>query len=464
MADTKFAEQLTPMDLLMPPGYIGAVLIFKTTQPPSNLINALQASLSTLCDKLPWIKGSLFPTLRMRDQKPSLEVRWSASNDPPQIVDKGLIPETYEYLSKARFPAESIATHLWPAPAPREAGAPVFATSVFRFADEKAIGLCIQGHHRVIDGFAFAEITNLWAHFTKNAESPDLNTQSLPGRVSALTKAINKNPELVSAVAALSVKEIFKRHPEYSNAPPGMPTEFLDCRSEIISIPIKKIETLKDKLRRHLSKPPTTNTVACALIWAAVTRARARRMPEFTDKASRLPMAVNGRKRLDPSLTDRASPFLGNMVLFSLSEMPVRDLIAAGNHNAIEVLAMVCQLLTSAQSTEHVGKAHIIEVYNLVQAVEDYQGIFPGWALFGSCDLFITSWADLDLYRQDFGIGLGQPQFVRIPYAQGDGNAIILPRRMETTSPLSLQDLEVVVMLQKEDLDRVKEDAIWENL
>ncbi|KAF1991749.1 hypothetical protein K402DRAFT_388299 [Aulographum hederae CBS 113979] len=76
------------------------------------------------------------------------------------------------------MPLESIPADVWPTssggvqatPEPGS-GTPVFAASFFRFADGKAVGLCIQTHHNTMGGFGFAEIVKLWARGTSEFES-----------------------------------------------------------------------------------------------------------------------------------------------------------------------------------------------------------------------------------------------------------------------------------------------------
>ncbi|KAI1383449.1 transferase family-domain-containing protein [Hypoxylon trugodes] len=464
MAETQFAEGMTPLDLLMPGGYIGAVLVFPTTEPPSDLLTKFQNGLDLVCKRIPWLMGQVFQTSTAEGQKPSLEIRWTATDAAPRIVDKGTLSATYEELSQVKVPLESIPSDMWPTPGQVQAelgsgsGAPVFGANFFRFTNGKAVGLCVQTHHNSMDGFGFAEIINLWAQFMSEPESQVPSFSFASERNTRLAKAIGQNPNTAS------LDELFEKHPEYSRIPPVLPTEFASCTSEILTISMKKIETYKESLKPHLETTPSTNTVACALLWSAITRARMRRTPDLEHKTSRLPMAVNGRKRLDPSLADHQNPYLGNMVLFSTAEQPARSVCDCSTANSAVLLADICRAVAQAQSPERINGTHIREVHHLAHEINDHRTIFPGWELFGSRDLFITSWADLNFYEFEFGSGLGKPEFVRIPYAQADGNVIILPRKRNVDGPVSSQVIEAVIMLQRQDLDVLKEDSLWEKL
>jgi hypothetical protein len=82
------------------------------------------------------------------------------------------------------------------------------------------------------------------------------------------------------------------------------------------------------------------------------------------------------------------------------------------------------------------------------------RALFVGWDLFGSTDLTITSWAD-------FGSGIGKAGFVRFPYMEADGVAIIMPRKHRGEND---EVLEVVVALRRDDMAALEEDEMWQTL
>lgn len=92
-------------------------------------------------------------------------------------------------------------------------------------------------------------------------------------------------------------------------------------------------------------------------------------------------------------------------------------------------LATVCDAIVQSQWPCKINVHHDGEVYNLLDRVEGYLSIFPGWDLLNSRDLTITSWAGLDLYALDFSTALGKPTFIRMHSANADGVDIVLPRR-----------------------------------
>lgn len=166
MAEPKFTKRLSPLDLIVPGAYIGAVLVFPTTQPPAALSAKLQSSLDLVCAHVPWLTGRVFPIDVTEGRAPGIEIRRNATDTTLQIIDKGSILGAYEELSKAKIPLESVPADAWPTASvvqagPGAAAAPIFAASLFHFEDSKAVGLYMQAHHNTMDGFGFAELISL---------------------------------------------------------------------------------------------------------------------------------------------------------------------------------------------------------------------------------------------------------------------------------------------------------------
>jgi hypothetical protein len=61
----------------------------------------------------------------------------------------------------------------------------------------------------------------------------------------------------------------------------------------------------------------------------------------------------------------------------------------------IQGLSHVSDAIAESISPRKIDSLYVSEVYSLAERSPDYRVIFPGWNLFGSRDLTITSWADL---------------------------------------------------------------------
>lgn len=457
MTDRTYVEQLAPLDLLMPRTYIRVLFVFHQAGSTLPVTPVLQSGLDRVSTQLPWLSGRVVPKASVQDGASSIEIQWNANNA-PTLVDKGTITASYKGASSHGMPAEIIPSDVWPVPGMIDnalfaAGAPVFATSIFRFADG-GVGLCVCLHHNAVDGTGFSEIMRLWA---RNVADPRFTfsgvSQSRPER---LSEALSFD---LQETSSMSSENLFTLHPEYSEIPPTIPEELPSCTSKLFGISVHWIDILKELMRKYMSKTPTTNTVICALIWTTVTRIRMQSNVSLGGELSRLAMAVNGRQRIGKDFSPVESPFWGNAVFYSLSKFPAGTL-ATSDEAPVHLLAKICEHIAQSQSHSVINSRYIAEVYHLIDRMEDHRSLFVGWDLFGSRDLTITNWADLKLYEVDFGDLLGRPKFVRLPYMEADGVALILPRQRA----VSQEVLEVMIMLRRDHMDAMERDPLWQTL
>ncbi|RAH59272.1 hypothetical protein BO85DRAFT_486869 [Aspergillus piperis CBS 112811] len=463
MADHAYVEHLTPLDLPMPRTYIRVLFVFPTAISTPKTTQELQRGLENISNQVPWVAGHVFHTTSTNG-KASLEIRYHADKI-PILEDKGQITASYSNLSSQDMPMKAIPSDVWPTlpdlfgNIPSETGDPVLAASVFRFADHGA-GLCICLHHTAVDVTGFAEVVRLWA---RNVIQPDQTDSScLPqgsgGRLMRLSEALA--PDL-QEISSLSSDRLLALHPEHSTQPPVLPDTFPPCMSKPFKVPLHWINVLKELLQKYTRRRLTTNVILCALIWTSVTRVRAQRNPALKVQTSRLVTAVNCRSRITGNLKSVPGDqqYLGNVVLYAMASFPAANL-ATADEDPIRSLATICDCISNSQSSSTINSRHIAETYRLVDSMEDYRSLYAGWDLFGSRDFTITSWADLDLHNLDFGPLLGKPEFVRLPYMEADGVAIILPRRRSGPDEI----LQVMVMLRCDDMESLEGDGMWQTL
>ncbi|RSL95590.1 hypothetical protein CEP52_011966 [Fusarium oligoseptatum] len=367
MASTHI-ERLTPLDHLMPRTYVGVVFSFRTTESTTKISARLQDGLVSLSKQLPWLSGRVFPTTRAREggEVPGLEIRWGDDDAIPTIQDKGVIDASYASAAESVMPPSAVPADVMPVPvmvdeATFSSGVLIFGASIFQFADKQGVGLFVSIHHNVVDADGFAQVMKLWAQNLSGAE-PSGEKLGLD-RFTRLSEALSED---LSAVSNQPTAEIFAAHPEHSSAPPAFPTEFFACD--------KQLEGL-------VSTPPTTNTIVSALVWSAVTRARAQRKSDLQGESSRLAMAVNGRRRLGDGFPTAENPYFGNNIIYSLAKTEV-DNLNTSDADFIQKLAKVCDTIAESQSPTKINSRHIAEIYTLSEKMENYQMIFPGWDLF----------------------------------------------------------------------------------
>ncbi|KAL4816597.1 hypothetical protein BDW67DRAFT_184755 [Aspergillus spinulosporus] len=474
-------ERLTPLDVAMPRTYIRVLLLFRAAIAAS-AAQTLQDGLNRLAEQVPWVSGRIYSV-----SGGGQEIRYDAEKiNPPLLVDKGSIAASCT-MSHGKS-MDAIAPEVWPVSGALTGdGAPVFAASVFRFATpdldpqegRQCIALCVCIHHNAVDATGFTEIIRLWA---RNVAGPDLSfstCSAAPDRGSRhahlLTTLSSELKEL--EISSPSSDAILAMHSEYSKTPPAMPPNGLaPCTSKLFSIPIHWVNILKELLRKYVSTPPTTNVVLCALLWTTITRVRARRNPSLMSQTSRLVTAINGRPRIKPGFSSSCPVFvsendhtyLGNAVVYVLTPFPAVALASSTAETTpdpgpapMRSLAIICDQISNSQSVSTINKRHIAEVYRLL----DESPLFPGWDLFGSRDVVITSWADQDLYTVDFGSLFGRPTSVVFPPmepgAPADGVGIVLPRRREKAE---MEILEVILMLRVDDMRALEDDSLWQTI
>ncbi|OQE35523.1 hypothetical protein PENCOP_c013G08561 [Penicillium coprophilum] len=457
MADPTFVEQLAPFDLPMPRTYIRVLFVFEHAGSARPTAQSLQLGLDNLSKQVPWLSGRIFPKTTAQGEASSLVIRWHG-NETPTLVDKGTLAASYECASSHGMRAEAVPSDIWPVPSMTDdplfvTGDPVFASSIFRFADQ-GVGLCVCLHHNAVDGTGFLEIMRLWA---RNVADPGFTfSNSTRSRSKRLSEALSVDLQDTSSISSES---LFVVHAEYSKLRPVIPEEIPSCTSKLFTVSMHWINILKRLMGKYTLKASTTNTVICALIWTTITRVRMQYNPSLREEISRLVMAVNGRQRIGESFSTPESPFFGNAVFYSLSKS-LADTLAASDEAPVRSLAEICDHIAHSQSTSVINSRHIAEVYHLIDRMKDYRSLFVGWDLFGSRDLMITNWADLDLYGVNFGDVLGKPKFVRLPQMEADGVALILPRQRDASQEV----LEIMVMLRCDHMDALEKDPMWQTL
>ncbi|KAF9891446.1 hypothetical protein FE257_003912 [Aspergillus nanangensis] len=456
MVNNPYVEQLSPLDIVMPRTYIRVLLVFLPTEWIPALTQKLQRGIDTLSKQLPWLSGQVVSTTKSQGRL-SLGIRYDPSNT-PTLIDKRSVTLSYETLSSRGMPVEDLPPDVWPVPdfvddALFTRGAPVFAASLFRFSD-RAVGLCICAHHNAVDATGFSEVVRLWA---RNVATPKSVFSGVShGRIDRLSGALLSDLQKASS---LQEDNLMALHPEFSTAPPAMPEEFSKCTSRLFSISMHWINVLKELLVKNMPDPPTTNTLVYALVWTAITRVRMQHNPTLRKEASGLVTAVNGRRRIGESFSPAPNSYFGNVVLYSLTKLPA-GVLATSDQDPVRSLATICELISGAYSVSKVNSGHIAEVYDLVDRLEDYRSLFVGWDLFQSRDLTITSWADLDLYDANFGASMGRPRYVRFPYMEADGVAIIMPRQRAARNEV----LEIMIMLRRDHMALFENDSMWQTL
>lgn len=442
----------------MPKTYISVLLAFRTSDPLNAVRHRLQSGLDATAKKIPWISGRIRSAADSDRQDADVGIHYSLISSSPQIADQGSINEPISSLAAHAMQSTTIPEDVWPLGALLGSdNSLVFGASIFRFKDNEGLGLCVSMHHSTVDAAGFTEVLRIWSHETTFGSS---RAQITGNRLSRLSEALSSE---ISEAVSKDTEELFGLLPEYSPIPPAMPSSFPSFASQIFTIPTERLDAYKEALAPHMEAPPSTNTVLCALLWSTITRIRAQhKETTSTPTSSRLIMAVNGRRRIDPDFSPPENLYLGNLILYASAERAF-DILQRAADSTLEQAA-VCKSIAQSYSPAKINCQHIANVFELGRKSGDCSTVFPGWDLFSHKDLTITSWADLDLYEMGWGSELGRPEFVRLPSSPADGVCIVLPRRRVDSASHRQNFIEVVVMLKSEHMEALKADSQWQSL
>ncbi|KAM0230826.1 hypothetical protein ACHAPO_008882 [Fusarium lateritium] len=456
--DESNIEPLTALDTLMPRTYIRVLLAFRASD-TFNVVSQLHSGLDATTEKIPWLSGRV-RSAGQGDKSAAYDaIHYSSSAGNPKIIDRGSIDQPISNVEARTMHCSTVLEEVWPLDAlPQSEDPLVFGASVFRFKDGQGLGLCVCMHHHAVDAAGFTELIKIWTQETTARGSS--SSHSGATRLSRVSEALASQ---ITEASSMGKEQLFRLIPEYSPVPPAMPASFPSFASQILTIPTEYLDAYKQGLAPLLGKPPSTNTVLCAIWWSFITRIRALdKDKHLAHTLSRLVIAVNGRRRIGPNFSPPDNPYLGNLVLYASAEQP-SDTLKNAEVSARDD-AEVCNAITQSIDQAKINSQHIANVIELGKQVGDCSAIFPGLDLFNHRDVTITSWADLDLYQIGWGSELGQPEFVRLPFSAADGVCIILPRKRVESVSHSRNLVEVMIMLKAEHLVALKADSLWQNL
>jgi trichothecene 3-O-acetyltransferase len=158
-------------------------------------------------------------------------------------------------------------------------------------------------------------------------------------------------------------------------------------------------------------------------------------------------MAVNARRHLNPPLSPN---YLGNVNLFATSLLPLSTLSAPGPASLASVALSIRKAIVA------VNNQHIRSAISLIDSLPNIKALQYGFNSFLGPDIAVTSWEGMGVYGQNWGLGLGTPEWARtVTSGSGfDGLGIVMPRRPGG-------GLEVMLGLRSEDMERLERDAIW---
>ncbi len=459
---------LSPVDQLMPRTYTRVFLVWPVAdEDAADAVTRLSLGLAALFRRLPYLGGRVS---QRPDRGNRLAVSWFTEAAEPELAEVAAPADmpAYDDLARTNAPLHRFTRTLCLVHViPPDVDAPVFAASYTRL--DGGLLLCYAVHHAAMDGAGVAELAGLWAACCRGGDAgavPPLPDANEPTHRSARLQSAAGEGTPVTATLA----ELLHRCPQYrllsAGAPQVLPSPLPASTSRLFRFSASKLVRTRDMLGETAGgeRQLTTNNILTAIIWACVTRVRLARSPP-SDGTSRLGFAVDGRRRLGDDFG--AGRYLGNVNMYGLAEVPLATLQSASRYAFMPSsgpprsgqcrsdFAAVVDAFAAAVA--RITRPVIAEVLSLVDQAPDVTDLGPGWRPFHGLDLSLTSWANQAYYVCEFGAPLGRPAFVRVPFAEYDGLAIVLPRRRDGDDG----KLDVVLFLNADDIIALESDGSW---
>ncbi|KAK2018549.1 trichothecene 3-O-acetyltransferase [Colletotrichum eremochloae] len=402
----------------------------------SSIINTLTTGLKRLTAAFPWVAGQVVNEGASGDSTGVYRIQ--PYKTAPSLVIKdlrdGVSPPTMDAMKRANFPFhmldESIVAARPTLPIdPALAGEPEPLFIVQATFIQGGLILTFLGHHQAMDGIGQGQVINLISKACQNESFTDEEVAA--GNLSRY----NIVPFL----------ENYRRGPETDPMivkPPKEPAPGpATCRWAYFDFTASSLSALKSMAMETVkSGYITTDDALTAFVWQAASRARASRLSP--DEEIKFARAVDVRGYLG---VPQAYPgIVHNMTNNSSS---LKDLVN-------RPLGEVASELRSRLNPEALSYSTRAFATMLDQSPDKRKFSFTGTHRLDK-DMMLSSWAKLDLYEQDFGLGLGKPESVRRPrFTPVEGLAYLMPKSREGSIALA-------ICLRDEDMDKLKDDEEW---
>ncbi|KAF2742570.1 trichothecene 3-O-acetyltransferas-like protein [Sporormia fimetaria CBS 119925] len=475
--------QLTYLDQNAARCYIQTLQVFPFDAEASMdvAVNALREALWATLQEMPFFAG----TVGRADQKTGiLPLRYPtqlSEEDKTRLFKHKVLtpdefPATYAHLKERGMPPSALAAHMFcpevlrdmPGVPPNAEGTinclhpfPVLAVQAFFI--QGGLVLSIYVSHNVVDCSGLAQLWKCYADsVSRLGLPPQPSKRSPPSAESLLATQIHEVPNQSDLRGMLNaripdienpVADLFVREPfEYSKTL----DDDTPCSAKIFIICYDRIRALRDQLRNTLA--PGAHLSICnvigALVWISVCRARAARLERGGHTTTRLGVAVDCRKNLDPPLDEN---FMGAMAIFAKAELPLSSLISGRSVSHETILAAALEVRKTVDGIDKAWVERHLAFFKSKIPILDAE---PALKFRFGPDAYLTSWLHFgaDIKWNIPGTTSPSPDFIRrTTDNKSDGGTIILPRRKGGPDGKEAP-FEVLVRLADEDMQRLEAD------
>ncbi|KAI1093093.1 transferase family-domain-containing protein [Rostrohypoxylon terebratum] len=448
---------LSPLDKLMPRGYVRQMLCFPSTH--AQLVHVLKSGLAGLIADVPDLLAGIVTSqdrkhVSLGESYQNLEDIYS-EQDFSGVIDYALIKQ--QHFPPSAFTVPGIIPPDTQPPFPNPA--PVFRARLSLV--KGGFILCVAVHHCTTDITGFGVLLKIWASHCRTGASSTigfsptwLDHEALFKRSGALsTQTTSSIPDLLH----------IKSPDELAKLASLMPQSH-DLTTGIFFFSQKSLQTLKHAVNQYIASRDTgawvsSSDILTALLWSAVVSAELDSSDDIKGNHT-IGFPVNFRSRFNPPLLP---DYVGAAFLMTAATTLRRDLISLSSHidstsgaeppdpASVSTLAGIASGIRA--SIHRIDEEGVRNVLLYLDAVSDNH---PPITLGPRHDgVSIVSWADQDIYGLDWGDIVGICDAVRLPKLMYKRYPIVLPRIPANTDS-DEEGLEVIsVAVMAEELSKI---------
>lgn len=501
MAEETRTVFLSPLDQFLGIFNLNIFLVFKAAD-PVHAVERLRLGLERVNQLLPYIKGEILTTAADPEGRGRLSIRWSATDKNIELTEarvegpggeaQALSLVDFEELKKTGAPLCFFPVHLNPLPswAAPDANINHAVLAVNYTVIQGGVILGVGIHHGIMDLLGLGLFIRIWADCTRlhdhddipPAAIPDMDEPSHRRRLLRLAAGLPAERENIKP-DDVRLGQLLDRHPELrlrsnfktTSGPSHGPSQPLPPAStKVFAFHWSKVDSVKTAIQEHAERTGvlleaewlTTTNVLRTIIWVCIVQVRAERRGSLDSAVSAVSFAIDGRNKM--GLSQR--PFLGNAFFFGRTEMVVSEFKktnvafdrTAASGAPCHDLGWLARLLKAiADSHQQFTLERMAEVIDLMDSVSNARDLIPNRDIIEGPDVLIVDWGNTPLLSSDFGVGVGEPQFLRLlPGGGRDGHAMILPRNPKRVEK-GPERIEVLVAMRSEDMAALERHAAW---
>ncbi|KAI0132898.1 transferase family-domain-containing protein [Xylariales sp. AK1849] len=457
------ANDLSPLDWLMPRSYVSQVLCFPAADP--GIFQILKEALRGTAKDIPHLLSGV-----VDQEHPEGSVRLA---DASQTIDDLISWQDlsgsldYAVLKEGNFPPSSFNVASIKPPAltpPLSKPEPVFRArlSLVKGGTLLSVGF----HHRTTDITGFGALLKIWASHCRTGSSLDAGfNSSWYDRGALLRPAIASTGEVSGAVP----EYVFIQEPAAPPPAAESTSGATEYETRIFYFSKEALQWLKAAVNKHIAsvKPGldwvSTGDVMTALLWSAtisaeqITSQTASQTGVHETCTAGIP--VNFRSRYNPPLPYH---YLGAAFGMTTVSMPREDLLSLSSGpkpmadpTLLDDASVILLAKSAAAIRTSVARVTEESMHRALTYIASQPDIRSIKLVPRHTSMSLVSWADQGTYELDWGELLGRCEAVRIPKMPGRRFPIVLPRLPENGNGNG--GLEVMASFEKRVMDQFSE-------